>query len=165
MPFFSPLSLNWSVHYLSHMPFAGKVWIGLLLRCIHKAGCGIGSQARDPGKTISLPSWGRYFRIGEAGFPVFSQGADKKKPRAVTERIQLGPSRRPCFYVQAPSDTETPAWPEGACTGGDRLSDRWKILSKSDVQQPVCRRTTWKAQCFSPSLPSHASPHCANLWS
>lgn len=88
------------------MPFTRKVCTGLLLRCVYKAAYRSGSQAKQRPWKDDIPSFlSRYFRIGEAGFPVFSQGVEIKKPRAVSERIEPGMSMRQLFLCAGPRST------------------------------------------------------------
>lgn len=101
-PNFSSCRLNGFGHCLSNMPFPGKVgWVCFCSACTKQAIVLVHSE-RGPGKTICLPSCGRYFRIGEAGFPVFSQGAEIKKPRPVSESTEPGRSRSPLFSCANP---------------------------------------------------------------
>lgn len=127
---------------------------------------GVGSQASGPGRTMSFPSWDRYFRIGEVGFPVFSQGAEeeKKKERknagAISERIQPGLNRRDAFVcnslllgeaclawrLQAQEETRPGLWLPGSL---ETYYPGQDSLEGQDLPPPI----------------SCANSHCSRLWS
>lgn len=131
------------------MPFPRKVWIHLLCSAFTKPAIElVHKQNRVSGKTIYLPSWGRYFRIGEAGFPVFSQGVEIKKPRAVAERIEPGLSMKQLFLCVGPHSPMKGRPGLRLCE--DRIWCRMGFVT-CDVEEHVCR-TPWEVQ-WVPSSP------------
>lgn len=92
-------------------------------------------QNRGPGKTICLPSWRRYFRIGEAGFPVFSQGVEIKKPRAVAERIEPGLSWRQLFACAFSEKMHVDRMWRGVGFGAGRVLSKPVLLAPEEAQR------------------------------
>lgn len=135
---------------------------------------GVGSQASGPGRTMSFPSWDRYFRIGEVGFPVFSQGAEEKKKKSPLGQFQkefsLGWTgemllcnslllREACMAwgQQAREETRPGLWLlgslEGCCPGQDLPGGSGPLSTHLLRQPPLFQTLITQQLCLTSVLP------------